>query len=97
MAAINPTDCRCDGPRCPAAEDKVVEAGVLGFVLDEHPAHLTIPELSLAMNSGAQDFSSRDAVERAIRDLVGAGLLQVVAGLVLPTRAALCFNGLEVV
>lgn len=49
------------------------------------------------MNASAADFSSSDAVERAIRDLVGAGLLQVVAGLVLPTRAALCFHGLEVV
>ncbi|HSK50457.1 MAG TPA: hypothetical protein VK889_08190 [Solirubrobacterales bacterium] len=97
MAATNPTDCPHDGRRSPAAEDQVVESGVLGFVLDEHPAHLTIPELSLAINSSAEDFSAGDAVERAIRDLVGGGLLQVVAGLVLPTRAALCFHGLEVV
>lgn len=96
MATQNPTDCPRVDHLSPAAEDKVVESSVLGFVLDEHPDHLTIPELSLAMNSSAEDFSAGDAVERAIRDLVSAGLLQVIAGLVLPTRAALCFRGLEV-
>jgi hypothetical protein len=35
------------------------------------------------------DFKSDDAVEGAIRDLVGAGLLHCRGRLVLPTRAAL--------
>lgn len=96
MATGNPTDRRLDDPPSTATEDKIAEAGVLGFVLEEHPAHLTIPELSLAMNRADDGFSARDEVERAIRDLVGAGLLCIASGLVLPTRAALYFSGLEV-
>jgi hypothetical protein len=79
------------------AEDKRVESAVLGFVLDQHPAHLSIPELSLAINRGSFGrFSTDDAVERAVGELVGAGLLHLGAGLLSPTRAALYFSGLEV-
>jgi hypothetical protein len=38
---------------------------------------------------------SGDAVERAIRELVGAGLLRCEGGYVVPTRAALYFHRLE--
>ena len=38
---------------------------------------------------------SGDAVERAIRELVGAGLLRCDGGYVVPTRAALYFHRLE--
>lgn len=41
------------------------------------------------MNAGKADFGSEDAIERAIRELVGAGLLHCRGGFVLPTRAAL--------
>jgi hypothetical protein len=59
-------------------------------LLDEYPDHqLTILEVSLALNAGETDFDSEDAVERAIRELVGAGLLHCSGGFVLPTRAAL--------
>lgn len=91
MATGNPTDCERPDPDSPAADDELIEAGVLGFVLEEHPAHLTIPELSLAMNRGKEDFSAIDAVERAVGELIGAGLLHIGASLVLPTRAALYF------
>jgi hypothetical protein len=40
----------------------------------------------------AADFAQRDAIERAVRDLTGVGLLFRSDGLVLPTRAALRFN-----
>jgi hypothetical protein len=80
----------------PNAEDRKAEAAVFAFVLDQHPAHLTIPELSLALNGqGDQEFSRRDAVERAVCELVGAGLLHIAGGLVLPTRAALYCSALE--
>jgi hypothetical protein len=79
-------------PSIPAEEDRNVEWAVLSFLLDEHPDHqLTIPEVSRAMNAGEIDFGSEDAVERAIRELVGTGLLHCQRGFVLPTRAALCF------
>jgi hypothetical protein len=81
----------------PSADDREVEAGVLSFVLSEHPSHLTIAELSLAINRRVTgEFPSDDAVERAVGELVGAGLLRLCAGLVSPSRSALYFDGLEV-
>lgn len=96
MANPNPTDRSSFRAKTPIAEDTIIESAVLGFVLEEHPAHVTIPELSLAMNRGRKDFSANEAVEQAISDLVGAGLLYIGGGLVLPTRAALFFHDLEV-
>jgi hypothetical protein len=80
--------------RDPIATDHQVELAVLGFLLHEHPDRLTIPEVSGAMNA-FRDFNSEDAVERAIRELVGAGLLRCQSGYVQPTRAALYFARLE--
>jgi hypothetical protein len=94
MADRNPTDCGLD-PAFPPDADHIVEASVLGFVLSEHPTHLTMRELVLAMNQD-RDCVAGDEIERAIRELVGAGLLQVAAGLVVPTRAALYFDTLGV-
>jgi hypothetical protein len=79
----------------PAAEDAKAERTVLAFLLEEHPDQLTIPEVSLALNAGPADFGSEDAIERAIRELVGAGLLRCEGGFIVPTRAALCFARLD--
>lgn len=95
MADRNPTDRRPD-PAFPSEADQVTEASVLGFVLGEHPAHLTLPELALAMNHDRNDFAADDEVERAIRELIGAGLIYLVSDVVLPTRAALYFDSLGV-
>jgi hypothetical protein len=67
----------------------------MAFLIEEHPAQLTIPEVSLALNAGSADFGSEDAVERAIRELVSAGLLRCEGGSILPTRAALYGAQLE--
>jgi hypothetical protein len=48
------------------------------------------------MSHGREDFATEDDIERAIRDLVGAGLLRIVCDLVMPTRAALYFDELGV-
>ncbi len=85
-----------DGFSSPSVQDAKTEGGLLGVILEEHPALLTISELSLAVNRGPGDFSAADAVERAICNLVGAGLLYIACGLVLPTRAARYFADLEV-
>ncbi len=92
MADSNPTDC---AERYPNAADAKAERTVLTFLLAEHPAQLTIPELSRALNAHPGAFASEDAVERAVRELVGAGLLYCHGRLVLPTRAALYFARLE--
>jgi hypothetical protein len=91
MSCENPTR---SGSNDPAAEDRRTERAVLAFLLDQHPAPLTITELSLALNAG-EDFAAEDAVERAVRELVCAGLLRLTGGLVCPTRAALYFERLE--
>jgi hypothetical protein len=95
MADENPTGSAERVPFIPANTDRKVEWAVLSFLVAEHPDHqLTIPEVSRALNASAVDFSSEDAVERAIRELVGAGLLHCECGFVLPTRAALCYQRL---
>lgn len=78
----------------PDIQDAKVELAVLAFLLHEHPDRLTIPEVSRAMNR-FRDFNSEDAVERAIRELVGAGLLRCEGAYVQPTRAALYYERLE--
>jgi hypothetical protein len=80
----------------PSAEDRQIETTILAFIFDQHPAHLTAAELSLALSHGREDFATEDDIERAIRELVGAGLLRFIGEVVLPTRAALYFDGLGV-
>jgi len=95
MATDNPTDRESGDPASPAEEDARAEGAVLAFILDEHPDHLTLLELSRVLNDGPSDFARKDAVERAIRELVGGGLLHCQGGLVIPTHAALYFERLE--
>jgi hypothetical protein len=79
----------------PAKEDGKVESAILALLLAEYPAQLTVPELTLAMNSEPLDFAEADAVDRAVGELVGAGLLHRHGAFVLPSRAALYFSRLE--
>ncbi|HEX4670383.1 MAG TPA: hypothetical protein VH275_10485 [Solirubrobacterales bacterium] len=78
----------------PAAEDAATESAVLQRVLDLHPVLVTGPELVREIGGEFADFAKRDAVERAVRDLIGAGLLHRHDALVIPTRAALRFEEL---
>lgn len=94
MADANPTDCAERDLCRPGAEDAKVERVVLAFLLEQHPSQLTIPELSLALNADP-GFDSADAIERAVRELVGAGLLRCCDGFILLTRPALYFARLE--
>jgi hypothetical protein len=86
-------DERDDTPT-PAAEDAATESAVLQQVLDLHPTQVTLAELVLEVGGDAAGFAERDAVERAVRDLTGAGLLHDRDSFVLPTRAALRFSQL---
>jgi hypothetical protein len=76
------------------AEDETMETAVLRQLLDLHPARLTFEELLREVGGGGGSFAERDAVERAVRDLVGAGLLHNGREFVAPTRAALRFSEL---
>jgi hypothetical protein len=70
-------------------EDAAVEAAVLRQALAVHPTALTQVELGRELGADGGDFAAHDAIERAVRDLVGAGLLHRQGELLLPTRAAL--------
>lgn len=78
----------------PAAEDAAAESAVLQQVLALHPAQVTVDELVREVAGESAGFAERDGVERAVRDLTGAGLLNRHDAFVVPTRAALRFNEL---
>ncbi len=73
------------------AQDIRDQAVVLTFVLTLNPKHLTIPDLARSLNAESRDFKRPDAVERAVRDLTGVGLVEIGSGRVQPTAAALRF------
>jgi hypothetical protein len=76
-------------------EDARVESALIQRVLDLHPTRVTAAELIRDLAGEDADFGARDAVERAIRELTGAGLLhRTEDGLITPTRAALHFGEL---
>lgn len=78
----------------PASEDAATESAVLQRVLDFHPVLVTSAELIREIGGEDPSFAERDAIERAVRDLTGAGLLHRHDAFVLPTRAALRFSEL---
>jgi DNA-binding HxlR family transcriptional regulator len=75
-------------------EDEAVESAVLHQLLDLHPARLTFAELTRELTADHDTFADRDALERAVRDLAGAGLLYRKTDFVEPTRAAVRFSEL---
>lgn len=80
--------------RTTGEEDRAYEAIVLRQVLALHPSPVTLEELIRELGD-EREFGQRDAVERAVRDLVGSGLLHRCGTLVLPSRAALRFEELS--
>jgi len=72
------------------------QARVLRTILDLHPEPLTLAELTREMTIDSTDHGERDRIERAVRDLIGGGVLHLVGDLVLPTRTAvLCHSILD--
>jgi predicted transcriptional regulator len=80
-----------DEIRTPAEQDAAVEAAVLRQLLALHPVQVTLEELHRELGIEPEDFEQRDAVERAVRDLVAAGLLHRLEDFAVPSRAALRF------
>ena len=76
-------------------DDARIESALIQRVLDLRPARLTDEELIRDLAGEDADFGARDGVERAIRELSGAGLLRRGDdGLITPTRAAIHFGEL---
>jgi hypothetical protein len=65
-----------------------VQRAVLSLALAAHPDQLTILGLAREIDQG-------NAVEHAVRDLVGVGLLECSGISIKPTVAALHFDRLE--
>lgn len=78
-----------DEIRTPAEDDTAIEATVLRQLLALHPVQVTLEEMHRELGIEPEDFAERDAVERAVRDLVAAGLAHRHEEFVIPTRAAL--------
>jgi hypothetical protein len=76
------------------AGDIATESAVLQLVLDLHPVLLTVAEVVREVAGEEAAFAERDSVERAVRDLSGAGLLHRKDAFAIPTRAALRFSEL---
>jgi hypothetical protein len=85
--AIPRRDRGSDSPS-PESEDAAVQRAVLSLALAAHPKSLTIPGLSREIDQG-------DAVEHAVRELVGVGLLDCDGITIRPSAAALHSERLE--
>lgn len=72
------------------------QMAVLGHLLLAYPAPFTLEEIVTAFETPFQprSFEETDGIQRAVRDLVCAGLLRELDGSVLPTRATFRFSQL---
>jgi predicted transcriptional regulator len=77
-----------------AGSDELVESTVLRQLLLLHPAQVTIEELITDVAADPEEFTERDAIERAVRDLARAGLVHRNGEFAIPSRAALRFSEL---
>lgn len=80
--------------RTPDADDARAEAAVLRQLLALHPVQLTLEELVREVSDEPDEFAAKDTVERAVRELIAAGLAHRSCDVVLPSRAALRFDEL---
>ena len=68
----------------PADDDRRWQQAALGLLLDAYPAVLHVEELARELDVPP----TADPLDRAVRDLGGAGLVHRHGPFVLPTRAA---------
>lgn len=94
MADTDPSD-RSDRGCKTRDEDDFMQREVLLFALERHPDSLTVAELVTEFCKASEDFAEADAVERAARDLIGAGLLRHQSEALAPTHPALMYFRLD--
>lgn len=80
----------------PVDRHNMAEQAVLSILLDAHPGQRSIEEVVREMTDRPDEFSSRDTINNAIRDLVGAGLLHRHGAFVFATHAAVRFDELRI-
>jgi hypothetical protein len=91
---ISPSDSGDDWETNEQADAKW-QARVLLLLLSEYPHQLSEVELTRELVGERPAFAERDAVERAVEDLVRVGLLSRCESLILLTRAARHFDSLN--
>jgi hypothetical protein len=79
-----------------AERDAMTQQAVLSVLLDAHPGQRSVEEVVREMTDRPDEFPARDAINNAIRDLVGAGLLHRHGSFVFATRAAVHFDELRI-
>lgn len=75
--------------------DEAWQLAVLSRVLALYPERLSATELRRVMLDGEQDFDQIDSHDRAVRDLIAAGLLRRDGDSVVATHAAMHFDSLS--
>jgi hypothetical protein len=85
--------CRDDRP---AQREDIAQQAILAILLEAHPGQRSVEEVIREMTDRPDDFAARDAVDNAIRDLVGAGLLHRHGAFVFATHAAVRFDELRI-
>jgi hypothetical protein len=76
-------------PSLSAMTDEELQRVVLDVILREYPVLLTFPAIACELFENPNDLVGGMALARAVRDLVGEGLLYSNGLLVLPSRSAL--------
>jgi len=71
-----------------ASGDLQDERVVFVHLIEAFPQALRLSDVIQELG-GSEDFGRRDAIERAVRELMRGGLLFRCSGVVLPTRSAL--------
>jgi hypothetical protein len=82
-------------PAVTVTTDEETQRVVLAVILREYPVLLTFPALADELFENPGDLVAGYALARAVRGLVVEGLLHSNGFLVLPSRAALCFERLR--
>jgi hypothetical protein len=67
----------------------------MALLLDEHPTQLTVGEVCLVLHADPDRDNPNDEGERAVKELISAGLIHRNGRFVMPSRAALYFERLE--
>ena len=83
------------GTSAPFHEDDVYEQAVLAHVLISQPTILRLCDLIREVKPGIGDSDPREAVERAVRELVKVNLLHRHGDCVLPTSTAVYVRGMD--
>jgi hypothetical protein len=79
-----------------AEREDTLQGAVLGVLVLAHPGQFSVEELVRELTDRPDEFSQRDAIDNAIRDLAGAGLIHRHGPFVFATRAAVRFDELRI-